>query len=161
MNKDYLWLTWTIFPASRAPKIRSLDIDFRVWDYVNMPMDDCEEERLKVGWNVGLMAILCFLYRLLAWGPGRTCSGKRIPIDMISVHILLQAPTSKEELREYDEDAQLGKIDTELEQLLGSMASGRSYNLVGRVARLKLICGEMIREFVVGDGKSVMDTQGV
>ena len=165
MNKDYLWLTWTIFPASRAPKIRSLDIDFRIWDFVNMPLHVCEDERLNVGPNVGLnvgsMAIDCILYRLLAWGPGPTCSGKMIPIDMISVHILLQAPTSEEELREYDEDAQLEKIGTDLERLLGRMASGRSYNLVGRVARLKLICGKMIREFVVGDGKSVIDTQGI
>ena len=32
IKDDCLWPTWTIFPASRNPKIRSLDIDLCVWD---------------------------------------------------------------------------------------------------------------------------------
>ena len=162
--KKKIWPTWSIFPAGRDPKVRNLDVDLRTWDPENLYLDN---DRLRHGAQllvkIVLMAFEHFLDCLLKWGPRLTHSGDKMPIDTISVRILLQSSTPLvEELGDFDADYHLSKIGCILVDHFGAETIRKSLiqSLVGRVARLKLIYGNMSHEIVVGDGKSVIDTPG-
>ena len=150
IEKHHIWPTWTIFPAGRAPKIRNLDIDLRVWDIPSMAGRYWRMETARA------LSMACsdFLLRLLKDGPTSVTihDANIMAVDTISIQLLLQAPTTAKELRGYDENSRLEIVGIPVQKRLERLAS----RMLGdeEVARLKLKYGDKVCEIVVGKGET-------
>ena len=128
-------------PASHNPKIRSLDIDLRVWH--TMYRSNRNYETPIILWT----AVSDFLRHLLEHGSTlslTTHDAIAISVDTISVQTLLQAPTTE------SGNSELEKIGGEIERYLENLASRFLHEVTYEMANIKLKYVNKVCKFVVG-----------
>ena len=136
-----VWPTWTIFPAGRAPKIRNLDIDLRVWDFITPDGVYCGLEESNLLWVELYHILLCLFEDGPTFMPTHH-DEDMTSVDTISIQILHQGPATEKGLSEYDEDSQPKGTclapDNHLQILAANLAEG----LPHKVGTLKLKYGK-------------------